>query len=311
MDHKLVSVVTPCFNEEQNILELYERIRSVFLALPNYSYEHWFIDNKSTDSTRMILRDLSQKDKNIRVIFNARNFGHIRSPFHGTIQPEGEAVILLASDLQDPPEIIPDLLKKWEEGNKVVMMVKEQSEESPVFFAVRKLYYYLITKISEVKLVKNYTGSGLYDKVVIRTLRNIQDPYPYFRGLIPGLGYQSSHILFKQPLRKRGLSSNNFYSLFDMAMLGITNHSKVPLRIATFTGLILALLSFLVGLGYLLAKLAYWHSFSFGLAPLLVGFFFISAVQLIFIGLLGEYLGVILTQVQKRPLVIEEERINC
>lgn len=308
---KTISIVTPCYNEEDNIVELYERIQKVFQGLPKYNYEHWFIDNKSTDNTRKIIRNLVQNDTKVKAIFNTRNFGHIRSPFHGLIQPEGDAVILIASDLQDPPELIPDLIAKWENGNKVVMLVKQESEESPLFFAVRKFYYYLVGKISEVNLVKNFTGSGLYDRIVIQTLRKIRDPYPYFRGLIPDLGYQSDKIYFKQPNRKRGFSKNNLYTLYDMAMLGIINHSRIPLRLATFIGFVMSLISFIVSIVYLFIKIIQWDNFSLGMAPLLIGFFFISSMQLFFIGIIGEYLGTLLTQVQSRPHVIEEERLGC
>ena len=307
---KLISVVTPCYNEEENVHELAERIRTIFEAMPQYDYEHLYIDNASTDSTPQLLKELASKDRRIKVILNNRNFGHIRSPYHGLLQGSGDAVLLMASDFQDPPELIPEFLKRWEDDFAVVMGVKTQSQESPTMFAIRKAYYNLIGKLSDIKLVKNYTGFGLYDRKVIEQLKAIQDPYPYFRGLIADLGFRSTQIEFLQPGRKRGITKNNFYTLYDMAMLGITNHSKVPLRLATMSGFLMSVVSFLIASFYLIAKLIWWDTFSMGQAPVLIGLFFFSSVQLFFIGILGEYIGSIHTQVLKRPLVTEKERIN-
>ena len=226
------------------------------------------------------------------------------------LQAHGDAVIGMASDLQDPPELIPQFIRKWEEGYKIVLAQKNQSQESPLFFLVRKLYYNAVNKLSDIELVKNVTGFGLYDRRVMDDVRSINDPYPYFRGLICDLGYERALIPFVQPVRKRGFSSNNFYTLWDLAMLGITNHSKVPLRLATFGGLIVAALSLLIAFVYLTYKLLFWDSFQVGQAPLVFGIFFIGAVQLVFVGLLGEYIGAIHTQVLRRPPVIEKERIN-
>jgi glycosyltransferase involved in cell wall biosynthesis len=307
---KLISVVTPCYNEEDNINEIYERVKMVFQALPQYQYEHIFIDNASGDRTVDILRSIIQKDKNIKVIVNARNFGHICSPHHAILEAEGDAVVSIVADLQDPPDMIAQFLKKWEEGYKIVVGVKNGSKESPLMFAVRKSYYNLIGKLSEVELIKNFTGFGLYDKKVIDILREIDDPYPYFRGLISYIGFDICKIEYTQPARKRGITKNNFYTLYDMAMLGITNHSKVPLRIATLTGFILGALSLVVAMVYLVLKLIFWNQFQAGSAPVVIGLFFFSSVQLFFIGIVGEYVGSIQTQVMKRPLVIEKERIN-
>ena len=306
----LISVVTPCYNEQDNIRELHAQIKVVFSKLPGYAYEHICIDNASSDGTVAILRELAGEDKNLKVIVNARNFGHIRSPQYALLQARGDAVIGMASDLQDPPGLIPDFIKKWEEGYKIVLGVKTSSEESGAMFAVRKAYYELIGRLSEIKLVKNATGFGLYDRAVIDVLRTIDDPYPYFRGLICDIGFKQAHIEYRQNRRRCGLTKNNFYTLYDMAMLGITNHSKVPLRIATMAGFLMSALSLLVAFAYLAAKLLFWSWFTVGIAPLLIGIFFFSAVQLFFIGILGEYIGAIHTQVLKRPLVIEKERIN-
>ncbi len=308
---RLISIVTPCYNEEDNLDELINRVEAAVAQLgAGYDYEHIFIDNASRDTTPQRLKDIAAHNKKIKVILNSRNFGHIRSPYYGLLQGSGEAVILMASDLQDPPELIPQLVKDWEAGHKVVMMVKNKSEETAAMFAIRKFYYNLIKQISDVELVKNYTGSGLYDRDVIETLKKIDDPYPYFRGLIADLGYSSTKVYFTQPARKRGITKNNFYTLYDMAMLGITSYSKVPLRLATMLGLATSALSFLVALGYLIWKLLNWEKFQFGLAPLIVSIFFFSSVQLFFIGVIGEYVGFIYTQVLKRPLVVEKERIN-
>jgi glycosyltransferase involved in cell wall biosynthesis len=307
---KMISVVTPCFNEEANIEAVHSQVKQVFDELPNYQYELIFIDNASTDSTVSILREICTRDSNVKVILNTRNFGHIRSPFYGLLQSRGDATISLVSDLQDPPSMIADFISKWEAGYKVVLGIKTGSEESPVMFAIRRTYYKLIDAIAETKLVQNNTGFGLYDKSVIDILRNMDEPYPYLRGLVPEIGFDIAKIEYHQPKRRRGITKNNFYTLYDIAILGITNHSKIPLRIATFTGFTMALLSFLVAVGYLVAKLIFWEKFSLGIAPLIIGFFFFSSVQLIFLGILGEYIGNIYTQILKRPLVIEKERIN-
>ncbi len=307
---KLISVVSACYNEEENVRECYEQVKKVFQEIGRYRYEHLFIDNASKDGTVAILRELAARDKNVKVIVNARNFGHIRSPYHGMAQARGDAVISVVSDLQDPPELIKEFLKKWEEGFLVVIAVKVDSDESPFFFAIRKAYYELVSRLAETELTKNATGFGLYDRRFIEILTEINDPYPYFRGLVSEIGFPTAKIPYHQPVRKRGITSNNFYRLYDMAMLGITNHSKVPLRLATMLGFAVSFLSLCVALGYLVFKLLYWNSFQLGLAPLEIGLFFFGSVQLFFIGILGEYIGAIHTQVQKRPHVVELERIN-
>jgi glycosyltransferase involved in cell wall biosynthesis len=310
MGDKLISVVTPCYNEEDNVRELASRIRTVFEAMPGYDFEHILIDNASTDRTPELLRELASEDRRIKVIINTRNFGHIRSPYHAMLQGRGDAVITMVSDLQDPPEMIPEFIRNWENGYKVVMGVKTQSHESAAMFAFRKLYYGLSGRMSAVKLIPNFTGFGLYDQVVIEQVRRIDDPYPYYRGLVADLGYEAAVIPFKQPLRKRGITKNNFFTLYDLAMLGITNHSKLPLRLAAMMGFALSGVSLLIAIGYTFAKLFYWSEFEMGTAPILIGFFFFMSVQLFFIGMIGEYVGAIHTQVQKRPHVIEKERLN-
>ncbi|MFN7684430.1 MAG: glycosyltransferase family 2 protein [Oligoflexia bacterium] len=306
-----ISVVTPCFNEEENVFEMCARIRALFESkLRDFDYEHIWIDNASTDRTVELIKQACSQDSRIKLIVNQRNFGHIRSPYYALLQAQGDAVICMASDFQDPVELLPKFVERWQQGYPVVKGVKTNSSETPAMFAIRNLYYRLIGKLSNIDLTKNFTGFGLYDKSVIETLRRINDPYPYFRGLIADLGFHSTQVEFHQPTRKRGITKNNFYTLYDMAMLGITNHSKVPLRVATLSGFILGLMSFAVALTYLVAKLIFWETFSFGTAPILIGIFFFSSVQLFFIGILGEYIGSIHTQVLNRPLVIEKERIN-
>lgn len=307
---KLISVVTACYNEEENVDALYEAVKKAFSGLKRYRYEHIFIDNCSTDGTVAALKKICSRDKNVKVIVNARNFGHIRSPYHALIQAKGEAVISLVADFQDPPELIPELVKQWEHGYKIVAAVKLNSEESALFFTLRRAYYWVVTGLSEVQLIKNFTGFGLYDKKVIEVLRSLDDPYPYFRGLISDIGFEPALVPYTQPRRRRGITKNNFGTLYDIAMLGITTHSKVPLRLAAMLGFLLSALCFLVAAGYFVYKLAFWNSFSVGIAPLVIGFFFIASVQLFFIGIIGEYLGNIHTQVLKRPRVVEKERIN-
>jgi glycosyltransferase involved in cell wall biosynthesis len=306
---KLISIVTPCYNEGENIEELYQRIVTVMAKLP-YDYEHICIDNASTDDTVAKLKVLAAQDKRLKIIVNARNFGHIRSPYHALLQSHGDATVLIASDLQDPPEMIEDFVRKWEQGFKTVLAVKPESQESALMFAMRKSYYRLVSRISEVPLVQNATGAGLFDRVVIDILRKIDDPYPYFRGLLCEIGFPIATVPFKQPRRKRGITKNNFYTLYDIGMLGITNHSKLPLRMMTMAGFAVSLLSLAMALLYLIAKLFFWNSFQVGVAPLLIGIFFFGAVQTFFIGLLGEYIGSIHTKVRNMPHVIEAERVN-
>lgn len=307
---KLITIVTACYNEEENINAVYEQVKAVFETLPQYRYEHLFIDNASQDKTVEILKTIAKDDKNVKIIVNARNFGHIRSPSYALLQAKGDAVISIVADLQDPPEMIKAFLQKWEEGYRIVIGVKAKTNESKWFAAIRKFYYQLIARISEAPLVKDFTGFGLYDQSVIQILRELDDPYPYFRGLIAEIGFEIARIPYEQPPRKEGKTKNNFYTLFDMAMLGITSHSKVPIRMMTISGFILSSISFSMAVVFLLLKLIFWKYFTVGIAPMLIGLFFFSSVQLFFIGMLGEYIAAIHTQVLKRPLVIEKERVN-
>jgi glycosyltransferase involved in cell wall biosynthesis len=309
MKKKLISIVTPCYNEQDNLEELCLRIRATMKHL-EYEYEHIVIDNASTDQSVGVLRELAKEDKHLKIIVNTRNFGHIRSPYYGLLQANGDAVIILASDLQDPPERIADFIQKWEEGFKVAIGVKTKSHESGMFYFFRTLYYRMLRNLSDVELIEHYTGFGLYDKQVIQIVREINDPYPYFRGLIADIGFPIARIEFTQPRRKRGMSKSNFYTLYDMAMLGMTGYTKIPLRIAAMFGFLSAVVSFIVGMIYLIYKLIFWFEFQVGAAPIVIGLFFLGSIQLFFLGIVGEYIGAIYTQVMKRPLVIEKERIN-
>jgi glycosyltransferase involved in cell wall biosynthesis len=307
---KRISVITPCYNEERNVDELYRRVRAAIQSAGDYQYEHIFIDNHSEDNTVDVLRQIASRDRNVKVILNSRNFGHIRSPHHALLQTSGDAVIGLVADLQDPPELIPQMLGKWEEGYAMVLCVKDKSEESRLMYACRTLYYRLVKRLSSISTIEHFTGFGLYDRKVVEIVRGFGDSYPYFRGMISEIGLPYCEVPFAQPKRKHGLTKNNFYTLYDMAMLGITNLSKVPLRLVTFFGFLTALISVLIALGYLAYKLVYWDRFSVGMAPLVIGLFFIGSVQLLALGIVGEYVGAIHTQVMRRPLVVERERIN-
>jgi dolichol-phosphate mannosyltransferase len=310
MRKPLISIVTPTYNEIDNIEELLRRVKLSIAHLDQYDFDFLVIDNCSSDGTQAKLKDLASQDLRVKVILNARNFGHIRSPYYGILQSQGDATIYLASDLQDPPEMIPEFIKDWENGYKLVMAIKPVSKSSPVMHALRKAYYRFIDKISEVEIIKDSTGFGLYDKKVLDKLREINDPYPFLRGLICELGYEVKTIPFVQPRRLRGLTKNNFYTLFDIAMLGMVSHSKVPIRVAALVGFLLGALSVLTAFIFLLLKLVFWDAFPLGSAPIVIGLFFLFGVQLFFIGILGEYIGSIHTYVQNRPIVVEKERIN-
>jgi glycosyltransferase involved in cell wall biosynthesis len=310
---KLISVVASTFNEQDNIENLCTQIKQTCEKIQEkYDYELIIIDNASTDNTTQTLRDLAAIDNHIKVIINTRNFGHIRSPYYAMLQAKGDIVISIASDLQDPPELIIDFIKQWEQGYKVVLGQKTSSKENKLMFFIRTLYYRLLNLFNDsgAKLLEHCTGFGLYDKEVIDKLRNLNEPYPYLRGLVCELGYELACVQYCQNKREKGKTKNTFYTLYDMAMLAFTNYSKVPLRVATMFGFILSILSFCLAIFYLIFKLLFWYHLPVGIAPILISVFFFFSVQLFFIGVLGEYLNAILTQVQNRPLVVEKERIN-
>ncbi len=307
---KLISIVSACFNEEANVEQLYLRVAAAMATMPEFDYEHIFIDNASTDGTVPILRRLATADPRVKIIVNARNFGHIRSPVHALFQASGDAVISIVSDLQDPPEMIPELIREWQQGTFMVLCIKRSSEESSLLFWIRKQYYRLAESLSSIETFQNFTGFGLYDRRVIDIARTFNDPYPYFRGIIAEIGLPHKKIFYDQPERKFGITKNNWYTLYDIGILGIISFSKVPLRLAVFAGFFGAACSFLIALVYLVLKLLAWNTFTFGLAPMLIGVFFTASLQLVFLGILGEYVGAIYTRIQKRPYVVELERIN-
>ena len=310
MNQKTISILTPCYNEEENVLNLYNQVREVMLGVGRYEYEHVFIDNASRDNTVAILKAIAAEDKNVKIIVNSRNFGHIRSPMHALMQCRGDAVIGIVADLQDPPQMIADMIREWENGAYCVLGIKRTSEENSVMFWLRKQYYKLVERLSSIETIQNYTGFGLYDRKVIELVRSFDDPYPYFRGMIAEIGLPTVKLLYDQPARKFGITKNNWYTLYDIGMLGIISNSKIPLRLAALAGFIGASFSFLVGVAYLMLKLLFWSTFSFGLAPMLIGVFFISSLQLVFLGVMGEYIGSIYTLIQKRPYAVELERVN-
>jgi glycosyltransferase involved in cell wall biosynthesis len=305
-----ITVLTPCYNEAENVRALYERVRAVFAPLRDCTYEHLFIDNASTDATVAILREIAAADRNVKVIVNTRNFGHVRSPYHALLQCRGDAVIGMAADLQDPPELIPAFLAKWREGYKVVLGIKEAAEETALMSAIRRAGYKVIDRLSEVKQVRNSTGFGLYDKAFVAVLRRLPDPYPYFRGIVAELGFRYATVPYTQPLRKRGVTKNNLYTLYDLGMQGIVNHSRIPLRVATILGFVSSVVTLMVAVVYFVMKMLFWYNLPIGVAPVIIGLFCVASVQLFFLGVLGEYVGSIYTQVRNRPLVVEQERIN-
>jgi glycosyltransferase involved in cell wall biosynthesis len=310
VSQKTISIMTPCYNEELNVLNLYNQVREVMVGIGKYEYEHIFIDNSSQDNTVAVLKTIAAEDKNVKIIVNSRNFGHIRSPIHALFQCRGDAVIGIVADLQDPPLMIADMIREWENGAYCVLGIKRTSEEASLMFWLRKQYYKLVERLSSIETIQNYTGFGLYDRKVVELVRSFEDPYPYFRGMIAEIGLPTVKLLYDQPARKFGITKNNWYTLYDIGMLGIISNSKIPLRLAALAGFIGASVSFLVGLSYLALKLLFWSTFSFGLAPMLIGVFFISSLQLVFLGVMGEYIGAIYTQVQKRPYAVELDRIN-
>ncbi len=309
---KTVSIVVACYNEVDNIQPLYEKINSIFdTDLKNYDYNILFMDNDSKDGTRDIINKLCKDDPtHISAIFNVHNFGSIRSSVYGLLHANGDCVVKMCADLQDPPELLVDFVKYWEQGNKIVLGIKEGSQENKLMYSIRKLYYKIIKSITEISHIDNFVGYGLYDRQFIEIVRQLHDPMPYLRGIVAELGYKYKPVYYVQPKRFAGKSKFNFIRLYDYAMLGITSYSKVPLRIATFTGGVVAILSIILGMVYFIYKLIYWDSFKAGIVPAVLGVFFIGAVQLISVGLIGEYILNINTRVINRPLVVEEARFN-
>lgn len=308
---KRISIVVPCYNEEENVEALADAIRGMFRReLPDYGYELIFIDNDSSDHTREIIRNLCAKDPDIKGIFNAKNFGQFNSPYYGMLQSAGDCTILMAADFQDPVEMIPQYVKEWEAGYKIVIGIKKTSKENKFMFWLRGCYYKMIKRLSDVEQIEQFTGFGLYDARFIQVMRELDDPTPFLRGIVAELGFRRKEIPYDQPLRRAGKTSNNFYKLYDAAMLSVTSYTKVGLRLATIFGSICCAASIVVAFVYLIMKLMYWDRFPAGMAPLLIGMCFLGSVQIFFIGLVGEYILSINSRVMKRPLVIEEERLN-
>ncbi len=310
---KKISIVSSCYNEEKNLDELYQRVAAQWDKYDGkYEFEYILLDNASTDSTADKLRELAKKDKRIKVILNSRNFGQDKSPLFGMINTDSDAVIGIVSDLQDPPELISDMISKWEEGYQVIFLQKKSSEENKFVFHLRHLYYKMLKKMTDngVDLADNCTGSGMFDKVVVDAVKQINDPNPYYRGLLCEVGFKRTYIPFEQPIRKRGKSFNNLYSLYSIAMLGITKFTKMPLRIMAVIGFAMSVLTFLTSVFYLLLKLIYWNAFNLGIAPIILSILFLGSVQLFCLGILGEYIGAIYSKIDKKPLVIVKEKIN-
>lgn len=308
---KTISIMIPCYNEEENVRAITEAVRNELKkSLPQYDYEILIIDNKSKDGTRRIVRELCQEDSRVKAVFNMKNFGQFNSPFHGLMQCTGDCVISICADFQDPVELIPTMVHKWEEGHKVVCMVKTRSEESKLMYWARSCYYKLIKKMSDVEQIRQFTGFGLYDQQFIEVLRQLKEPMPFIRGMVAEYAPDHLEIPYTQPQRRAGKTHNNFYSLYDAAMLSFTSYTKSGLRIITFGGFAIALLSFLVALVYLILKLCNWYHFDAGMAPIVIGVFLMGGVQLAALGFIGEYILTINQRVMNKPIVIEEERIN-
>lgn len=308
---KKVSVLIPCYNEEDNVVPMSEAIVNLFEnQISNYDYELVFIDNASQDNTKKLLRDICSKNTKIKAIFNAKNFGQFNSPYYGILQTTGDCTISMVCDFQDPVDLIPQYLREWENGYKIVIGIKTSSKENPIMYHLRGMYYKFIKKFSNVEQIEHFTGSGLYDREFVEVLRNLNDPTPFLRGIVAELGYKRKEISYEQPQRRAGKTHNNFYSLYDAAMLSITCYTKIGLRLCTFLGMMCGAFSAIIGLVYLVWKLICWDNFAAGMAPILIGIFFLGAIQLFFIGFIGEYVLSINQRVMNRPLVIEEERVN-
>ncbi len=308
---KTVSILVPTYNEEENVLPLADAVRKVFSdKLPDYKYELVFIDNDSADKTRELIRNMCSEDKGIKAIFNAKNFGQFNSPYYGLLQTTGDCVVLLCADFQDPVDMIADFVKEWENGYKIVIGKKTSSRENKLMYFLRSVYYKMIRKMSEVEQIEHFTGFGLYDREFIEVLRDLKDPTPFLRGIVAELGWKRKEIPYEQQKRRAGKTSNNFYKLYDAAMLSFTSYTKVGLRLATFFGFFVAGLSFLAAIFYFIIKIINWNDYNMGTASIAIGLFFLGAVQLIFIGLVGEYILSMNQRIMNRPLVIEEERIN-
>lgn len=311
MDKRKVSILIPCYNEEENVVPMSNAIKDLFdMQLPQYDYELVFIDNASTDNTRPLLREICKRNKNVKAILNAKNFGQFNSPYYGMLQTTGDCVISMVCDFQDPLELIPKYLKEWENGYKIVIGIKSSSKENKLVYGLRSMYYRFIKKFSDVEQIEHFTGSGLYDREFVEVLRKLKDPTPFLRGIVAELGFERKEIEYIQPKRRAGKTHNNFYTLYDAAMLSITSYTKIGLRICTFFGAFVSLISVIVGLVYLVLKLINWYGFEAGMAPIIIVMSFLGAVQIFSIGFMGEYIMSMNKRIMNRPLVVEEERLN-
>jgi len=310
-NRKTISVMIPCYNEVENARPIYEAVRDeIKTSLPEYDYEILFIDNKSQDGTREILRQICKEDKQVKAIFNAKNFGQFNSPYYGILNTSGDCTVTICADFQDPVEMIPVFVREWEKGYKIVIGRKTKSQEGKLMYFLRGCYYKIIRKMSSVEMIEQFTGFGLYDRSFVNTLRELKDPTPFIRGIVAELGPERKEVEYTQPQRRAGKTHNNWYSLFDAAMLSFTSYTKVGMRVAEFAGFGIAALSFMIGLGYLIAKLLYWDSFAAGYAPMMIALFFMGGVQLAFMGFIGEYIMAMNARIMNRPLVVEECRLN-
>lgn len=307
---KKISVLIPCYNEEENVVPISKAVIDELERFTNYDYELLFIDNCSTDRTQELITNLCSENNKIKAIFNCKNFGQFNSPYYGILQTTGDCTILLAADFQDPVEMIPKFVHEWENGYKIVIGIKNKSKENRIMYFFRSCYYKIIKKLSSTEQIEHFTGFGLYDKDFINVLRKLDDSTPFLRGIVAELGFARKEIPYEQQKRKAGKTHNNFYKLYDAAMLSFTSYTKIGLRLATFIGAGIGIISFIVALVYLILKLIYWDRFAAGTIPILLGICFLGAIQLFFIGILGEYILSINARVMKRPLVIEEKRIN-
>ena len=308
---KKISIMVPCYNEEDNVVPLSQALIQMFEKdLPQYDYDILFIDNDSTDTTRVKLRQLCKENKKIKAIFNAKNFGQFNSPYYGILQTDGDCTIPVCADFQDPIDVIPRLVAEWEKGYKIVCAVKTSSKENKIMYFLRSCYYKIIKKMSSAEQIEHFTGFGLYDKSFVQVLRDLKDPIPFIRGIVGELGFKKTEIEYTQAQRRAGKTHNNFFTLYDAAMLSFTSYTKMGLRLATFLGVICGGISIVVAIVYLILKLVYWDRFTAGMVPLILLVSFLGSLQLFFIGLMGEYIISINQRVMNRPLVIEEERIN-
>ena len=308
---KTISIVVPTYNEELNIQNVYKRVCELFQTqLKNYRMELLFIDNASQDSTRQLIEELTRKDERVQAIFNATNFGFSKSSFYGLSQAEGDAAVLMYADMQDPPEVIPQMVEKWEQGHRIVVGIKSKSKENKLMYFIRGIYYKILTKISETEHIEQFDGFGLYDASFIKELRKLKDPLPYLRGLVAEIGFERAEVEYEQNKRLKGKTSFNFMRYYDVAMLGLTSSSKAVMRMATFLGMGLSLICFILAIATLILKLVNWNYFDVGTAAIIIGIFFVGGVQTFFLGFLGEYIVNINIRTMQHPVVVEDRRIN-